>query len=55
MAARVHFLVCSMGRRIQMKDICIAERSRDLKYSLIWAGLWIVALMALLVLPALGR
>ena len=43
-----------------MKDICIAdegfaEKNRELKYSLIWAGLWIVALVALLVLPVLGR
>ncbi len=43
-----------------MKDICIAEEGvaekiRELKYSLIWTGLWIVALMALLVLSALGR
>lgn len=41
-----------------MKDIClesIAGKSRDLKYSLIWGALWIVALMALLLLPALGR
>jgi hypothetical protein len=42
-----------------MKDFCIAnegfaEKERELKYSLIWAGLWIVALMALLVLPVLG-
>ena len=55
MAARLHFLTCSMGRRIQMKDICIAEQNRDLKYSLIWAGLWIVSLVALLLLPSLGR
>jgi hypothetical protein len=60
MAARLHFLICSMGRRNQMKDICIqpngvAENNRDLKYSLIWAALWVVSLMALLGLPALGR
>jgi hypothetical protein len=43
-----------------MKDICIqqngvAGNDRDLKYSLIWAALWVVSLMALLGLPALGR
>lgn len=38
-----------------MKEACISEPNRDLKYSLIWAGLWIVALAALLLLPALGR
>jgi hypothetical protein len=43
-----------------MKDICIeqngvVEQDRDVKYSLIWAALWIVSLVALLVLPAIGR
>lgn len=43
-----------------MKDICIAEanipgKTRDLSYSLIWGAMWIVALMALLLLPALGH
>lgn len=32
-----------------------AEKNRELKCSLIWAGLWVVALVALLVLPAMGR
>jgi len=43
-----------------MNDICIqengvAKKNRDLKYSLVWAAMWVVALAALLVLPALGR
>jgi len=43
-----------------MNDTCIAgnsvvEKSRDLKYSLIWSALWVVALTALLILPAIGR
>jgi hypothetical protein len=43
-----------------MKDICIeqtgvAEQNRDLKYSLIWAALWVVSLVALLILPTVGR
>jgi hypothetical protein len=60
LADGLHFLTISEGRRIQMKHICIAdegfvEKNRDIRYSLIWAGLWIVALMALLALPAVGR
>jgi len=43
-----------------MTNICttengVTQQSRELKYSLIWAAMWVVALMALLVLPALGR
>jgi hypothetical protein len=43
-----------------MKDVCLTEKcltekSQELKYSLIWAGLWIAALAALLLMPAFGR
>jgi len=38
-----------------MKDVCIAEKNRDLSYSLIWAALWIAALAALLLVPTFTR
>jgi hypothetical protein len=39
-----------------MKDTCITDDRQEPKYFLLWIGLWIVALVALLLwLPALGQ